>query len=203
MITEFFREVGPRESDTDLERAWRYVGRFMWGFAIVESDVNEIFVELFNLNAGAALMFIPNLDLRKKLKLISVGLKDQDVPQIDDIDKTLKGVHKLADIRNIIAHFSFGPQIGGEGIFSDYVRQDAEVRFPDVIKIHAEESDTTIPHSLFDYYDAVARKLSDALRSMQGSFTPIADVSQELARDIAEIVAASDNIILFPERPRT
>ncbi len=62
-----------------LEKAWKYVGRFMWRFSGIESNVSEIFVSLFDLNSVAALMFIGNLDLRKKMKLIDLGLKHQGI----------------------------------------------------------------------------------------------------------------------------
>lgn len=50
----------------------------MHGFACVEGNINEVFLQLFNLEKFA-LIFLGNVDLRKKLKLIDLGLKYQGV----------------------------------------------------------------------------------------------------------------------------
>jgi hypothetical protein len=48
-----------------------YVGRFMWAFAGIEAAIDNIFEIMFNLNAVSFLLLQSNLDLRKKLKLLS------------------------------------------------------------------------------------------------------------------------------------
>jgi hypothetical protein len=201
MISEFFREAGPRDTDSQVERAWKYVGRFLWGFAMIESSANQIFEELFNLSAGATLIFLGNLDFRKKLMLIDVGLKHRGVKDQSGI---LHRAHKLADIRNVVAHFSFGPDEvipGEEGVFFDHVNKAGELTLPHRTKTQAEDGKSVITYSEFDGYDAEAREIFDALENMQGTFRPIVDVESDLVKDIQEVIASSTNAIIFPKRP--
>lgn len=197
MITSFLKEAGKPKAVSELEITWAYIGRFMWGFAILESAVNEIFVQLFNLSAGASLIFIGNLDFRKKLQLVDVGLKDQG---IDKHREALKRLHKLTDIRNVVAHFAFGPEIipGDEGIFFDYVNKSGELKFAHK-RAEANDSSTRITYSEFDAYDTEAREILDTLESMHGSFDPIVDISENMAHDISAILGSSDNIILLSD----
>ena len=68
-----------------LGKAWSYVGRFVWGFTMVEYQVDQLFQELLGLNLmnqedddsrkqkhglgyAATLMLTYTLDLRKKIE---------------------------------------------------------------------------------------------------------------------------------------
>ena len=181
------------------ERAWRYIGRFLCGFSFVESAVNELFSKLFNLGAGASLLCVGSLDLRRKLKLIEVGLEDQGADHHKDV---LEQVHRLADIRNVIAHSPFGPveEPGEEGIDFNYVNSSGDVKLPHRKKRDFYYYDMRITYAEFDSYDATAYKLFVDLQKIQESLTPICDVKGDLARDIAEIIASSDNVIVFPKK---
>jgi hypothetical protein len=61
------------------ERTWRYVGRFMNSFAVVEAGVDNIFEIMFNLNSTAMLLIQGNLDFRKKLNLLRLGFERQNL----------------------------------------------------------------------------------------------------------------------------
>jgi len=64
-----------REENT---KAWAYIGRFLWGFAIIEQAVDRIFADLFNKSPIAYLLCMGNVDFRKKLQFVEVGLKHQE-----------------------------------------------------------------------------------------------------------------------------
>ena len=105
---------------------------FMWQFSVIESHVDAIFSELFNLSATASLLFHNNVDLRKKIMFIDLGFKHQGMDQ----SKILKRVHELASIRNVIAHSCF--DLGEDGIDFDYVNQRGELKPPDSRKVRLE-----------------------------------------------------------------
>jgi hypothetical protein len=184
-------------SDSELEHVWRYVGRFMWTFAIVESYVDEIFVQLFNLNASATLMILNKLIISKKLELIELALKHQGI----DHGRTLKRVRDLSNIRNAIAHSAFGPD--KDGVDFDYVNQSGKLLLPGRPKPTDKDPlwDTLISYAQFDEYDSQARELWDALGKIGGSFTAVSDdISSDFATDIQEAISAPDNVIPFPVR---
>ena len=77
------------------EKAWQTVGRFLRGFATVESYINEIFVQLYNLDQSAfiALVMIGRLSFQEKLELIGLGLKYADRKERQEGEHNI-GVHK-------------------------------------------------------------------------------------------------------------
>lgn len=192
--------------DEELERAWLAVGRFIWAFAIIETYVDQILETLFSLNAAASLMLFPQLDLRKKLALIDLGLKRQKIDQ----SKLLAQVQKLHDVRNIIVHSTFGPDIdqdGSEGIDFDYISKKGKLSLPDWLthggpKRSDELWNTIITYTQFDKLNTEARELWDSLAKIGGSCAPIPevesdDVENDLAADITQIVALPSNVIPF------
>jgi hypothetical protein len=108
------------------DKAWMYVGRFMWAFAGIEAAIDNIFEIMFNLNAVSFLLLQSNLDLRKKLKLLELGFKHQGI----DHQKALKEVHQLANLRNAIVHSSFEPTFDNEGIQFSYINSSGEMKLP-------------------------------------------------------------------------
>jgi len=228
----------------DHEKAWRYVGRFMWSFANIEGYVDGIFQTMFNLNAVSYLLLQSNLDFRKKLALIQLVFKHQQI----DHGKTLSKVHELHNIRNAIAHSSFEPVgsfkgIDGvrykAGIEFSYVERSGEVQVPNPVrdlkqkgvqkrphkkiqKVQEVEArsktedvqlstmtneewrdwynvqmlKSTITYEEFDEYDAQAKKLVDMLDEIGARCEPINE-GLNFMRDIAKIIAASDNVVLF------
>jgi hypothetical protein len=169
----------------------------MWGFGRIESAVNNIFGELFGLNAVVALMINANLDLRKKLDLIAVGLKHKGLEHHNEI---LRRVHKLADIRNAIVHSEFYEEPAYDGVEFDYVTKHGELRLPHIKPRHSGYN-TLITYSDFVSFDEEAAKLVEyVLSNLEGSLTPITEFSDSLKSEIADIISSADKVIPFPRR---
>ncbi len=192
--------------DDQREKAWRYVGRFMWAFAGVESCLDSIFQIMFNLEGLSFFLVLTNVDMRKKVKLIGLGFKSQGI----DHNKTLKKVHELANLRNVIAHSFFDPSMEGDGIVFSYFdsskvkseeEQDAELFNASNIKTEEEEeADLTfrfISYVKLDEYYSQATKLSEVL---SGIHCEPVNPGLKIIRDISEIIASADNVIPF--RPK-
>ena len=91
-----------------LNKAYRYIGRFLHLFASVENNIDEIFLQTFNVDGlGFASILLKHIDLRKKLKLIQLGFEHQG----SDYKKTLDKIQHLHDVRNAIAHSWFEPAL--------------------------------------------------------------------------------------------
>src|SRR3954454_23691068 len=87
--TAFYKEIlskpGLSKSRSRARRknnkTWSYVGRFMWGFTMVEYQVNQLFRELLGpdhgLGSTATVLLTYSLDLRKRSKLIEIILQDR------------------------------------------------------------------------------------------------------------------------------
>jgi hypothetical protein len=56
------------------KKPWEYIGEFVWNFGTIESYINEIFLQLFDLER-VRFMFIGLIDTRKKLHLIEIGFE--------------------------------------------------------------------------------------------------------------------------------
>jgi hypothetical protein len=166
-----------------LKKAWMYVGRFMHGFAILELQINEILDNLFGLTrfvgaesyAGVTTILLSQLDMRKKLKLIDLGLRYQGNPA-----RFLRKLHELHDLRNAIAHSCFSAS--EEGIRFDEDRT-ALKSYSELDNLHSEMA-----------------KLFDDLRHVAITSIIDTDIRRQLASDIKEIIQSSDNVIRFPRR---
>src|SRR5205085_8103391 len=100
----------------------------MYGFGLVETDINIIFQKMFDLTGLAALMLEANVDFRKKVDLIMVGLKHQGLGRYS---KTLRGVHEFANVRNVIVHSLFNEEPALKGIvFHGYTHKSGYKRLP-------------------------------------------------------------------------
>jgi hypothetical protein len=132
-----------KERERQWKKAYETVGSFLWDFANLEAHINEVFVKLYNFEQFSFIsaIMIGFLDLRKKLELIELGLKHQGV----DWTKLRKGMHRLHDIRNVLAHASYEPVDYGymtddarfqspylleDGIHFDYVWRTGEMLLP-------------------------------------------------------------------------
>jgi hypothetical protein len=176
----------PRSPYDELETAHKYVGRFMWAFANVERDLDQILVTLFSLNNTASLILMNNLDFRKKMNLAKIGLQHQEGHSTSrhTAEPTFKMLHKLGDLRNIVAHSAYLPE--PEGITFTYSRANEKLTFPK----------TTFSYSELDEFWRNAREVSDALCEIQRSCSPIADEDAQL-RD-AIIAEVKGNVVPFP-----
>src|ERR1700751_3124425 len=125
-------------SEEELSTAWWNVGRFFYRFALLETSVNESFAVLFNMgyNATLYLLFASRLGFNERLELIQLGLRQKGGNKIAGL---IDVVRDLLEVRNIVAHSSFGPddriglnpddRIGG--IYFDYVSRSGKVVFSD------------------------------------------------------------------------
>jgi len=179
-----------RTRDDQYEKCWTYIGRFLWHFGIIESWVNEIFPELYDLEQ-VAFLFIGQIDTLKKLRLIDAGLSEKGSEGQKSI---ISQVHVLHDLRNAIAHSSFFIAEGGMTL--DHITHQGK-RWRD----KAGEFDNYISFSELDEYDEQSRKLIDALTDLHGTITPISSPSKEFRARVEEIIDASPNVIRY--RPRT
>jgi hypothetical protein len=100
-------------NDYDGE-AWWYVGRFMSSFATIEAGVDRALYELFDLDLILYSLLTSNLELRKKLIFVRAAMEQQGVQD----SAVVKKIHKLHDIRNMLAHSQF--TISDEGIEFGY-----------------------------------------------------------------------------------
>lgn len=55
----------------ELEKAHRYVGRFLWSFANVEIALDQILIKLYGLNNLTTTIVIGSLDLQRKINLLN------------------------------------------------------------------------------------------------------------------------------------
>jgi hypothetical protein len=60
----------------DLDRAHRLIGRFLWAFANVECDLNELLIVLFDLNETAKLILLNSVDVRKKIDWAVIAMRE-------------------------------------------------------------------------------------------------------------------------------
>jgi hypothetical protein len=180
----------------------------MWGFALVEYQVNQLFYELLGphpMNQGdddsrnqkhglgyaASLLLTYTLDLRKKVNLIEMILQSRGV----DESATFKRVHKLADLRNVLAHWPFDEEIDKSGISSDFIDKSGNADFS---KPGTRAKDNMITYAELDRYDAEASKLYEKLEELAESAIPIAEPSEELRNAmIEEAISSSDNVLRF------
>jgi hypothetical protein len=182
-------------------RSWSYVGRFMWGFALVEYQVNQLFCQLIGgdqtqgVGYAAGLLLTYTLELRKKLDVIGIILNSREI----DESKTLNRIHTLHDLRNVIAHWPFDEELDKSGLSCDYINKAGDFNFR---KPGASTKDNLITYKEFDSYDADASALYEKLEELLESVTPITEISDDLQRCIEEAIRSSDNVVRFPMKPR-
>jgi hypothetical protein len=176
-------------------KIWSYVGRFIWGFALIEYQVNQLFEQLIRVDFAASVLLTYTLDLRKKLNVIEVLLASQG----NDQGKTFKRIHALHDLRNVIAHWPFFEEMDETGLWCDYVNKDGDTDFR---KPRISEKDNHITYDEFDAYDVEASALYEILEGLVNSATPITEVSDNLRLGIEEAISSSDNVVRFPSKLR-
>jgi hypothetical protein len=174
----------------DAQKAWAYVGRFLWGFAVVEAVINEIFIKLFNLK-GASLILLgsPSIDLRKKLELIRVVL-DLRGEKTDIFGR----MHNLMTVRNVVAHRAFG--LDGGGIDFDYVDKRGKLALPE--EIRSSTGETIISFGQLDSYDGQLAQLFDSFDKLLASTEPITDLAPDVQAEMEKVIDQSDNVLRFP-----
>jgi hypothetical protein len=189
---------------TSQMKAWGYVGRFIWGFAMIENQANQLFQELIGGGAqanqtggvgwSAGLLLTYTLDLRKKLDLIQAIYKSRGV----DESKTFKRVHQLHDLRNIITHYPFEEELEKSRLSCDYINKYGGTLFSK--KLGTSEPDNSITYAEFDFYDAIASEVYEKLNDLWNDAMPATE--DELRHVIEKAIDSSDNVVRFPEKPR-
>jgi hypothetical protein len=183
------RLKGLRKSENKI---WSYVGRFIFGFAMVEYQINQLFYELITVDYAARILLRYTLDLRKKMDLIEIILKSRDI----DERTTFKRLHALHDLRNVIVHWPFSESEGG--LSCDFMNKQGDVEFP---KPGVKEKTNLIKFAELDSYDADMCELNTKLESLLESAQPITDVNDELRTAIEEAISSSNNVVRFPSKP--
>jgi hypothetical protein len=187
------------------DKAWSYVGRFIWGFAMIENQANQLFYELIGgsrnspsqaSSAGLGLLLTYSFDLRKKLELTQIILKERGV----DESKMFKRLHQLHDLRNVITHFPFEEDLPGDRLSCDYINKYGETVFPK--KPGTSEKDYFITYAEFDFYHAIAMELYDKLYKLWDSAIPITEDELQHTIEIEKAISSSDNVVRFPEKPQ-
>jgi hypothetical protein len=170
------------------------------GFGRVESLINELVRQLFGLRGLLYLLLLANIDLRKKLDLMRIGFKHQGMSDHSDI---LSRVHKLADIRNAVAHGSFYYEPVYKGIiFDDFVGKAGELRLPHKPKGQPKyiDDNLVIAFDEFDKFDEEAAALYDYLTDLDGSIAPFTSWTgrlrwQRLLRDSKAGIVLNEHIV--------
>jgi hypothetical protein len=87
-----------------------------------------------------------------------------------DESATFKRVHKLHDLRNVLAHWPFAEEADQSGISCDFIneRGDTDFRKPGT---HAK--DNMITYSELDRYDTEASEVYEKLEELAESAIPI------------------------------
>lgn len=201
----------------EQDKAYRYVGRFLNSFASIENEVNEMFFALYDLGIFASLILMRHLDLRKKLKLLELGFDERGI-HISPKD-TISRIHHLHNVRNAIAHSWFegipsgytlqgGKKVKAEGgINFCYVDAKGHMHLPthqvekrkERHRKHGEDlhpDQSFMGYSEFDDYETECRAIIQALSKIK--VTPLDQPTVEIARDISDILASSENVIRFP-----
>src|SRR6266700_266780 len=184
-----------RNEKNEHTKAWAYVGRFLWGFAIVEQAVDRIFADLFDMGPIAYLLCMGNLDFRRKLEFVKVGLKHQGIKP----DKAFDQIHKLHNVRNVIAHRVFGTE--HDGIEFDYVDKSGKLAHSE-LETSKGFLNVSISFAQFDSYDEQLARLEEQLEKMFDSFAAIAEIDADLAQNLDNVIEGSENVIRFPIDPK-
>jgi hypothetical protein len=171
-------------SEQELSTAWWHVGRFFYGFALLETSVNEAFEVLFNMsyNTTLYLLFASRLGLNERLELIQLGLRRKGV---DKIAGLIDVVRELLEFRNIVAHSAFGPdermslnhdeRIGGA--YFDYLNKSGKVVFSNRVRelVGGEPEDSFISYAAFCDLDRRMTHIAEQFRQLAGSCAALSD----------------------------
>ena len=184
--------VRPRKDDR-TDKIKYYIGEFVYNFGAIESWINEIFLELFDLER-LRFMFIGLIDFRKKITLVREGFKEKGDLAHDDL---LQQVHDMANLRNVIAHSCFHDAEGGISV--DHVTHQGIYGWKKK-KRGADIADTYISFDEFDRYFEQQEKMIEQLWQLYENTTPIPSFSREFAMAIDEIIDSSPNVVRYAPR---
>jgi hypothetical protein len=95
--------------------AFALVGEFMWHFAMLEDDLNNLVEQMMGLETMNGAILINHLDIAKKVNLAVCGMQLQPIDQKAAI-KDLNKIFGINEDRKIVAHCLFGPTTEGEAV---------------------------------------------------------------------------------------
>lgn len=113
-----------------------------------------------------------------------------------DESATFKRVHKLHDLRNVLAHWPFNEEADQSGISCDFINERGDTDFH---KPGTHAKDNLITYAELDRYDTEASELYEKLDELAESAIPITEPSEDLRNAmIEEAIRSSDNVLRFP-----
>ena len=159
-----------------LQTVWWHIGRFLHSFAILESSLNSLFEELFNLNATFYLLLVPQLDFSKRIELIMLALRRKGV----NILGLTENISKFVEIRNIVAHSGFGPDEdsnGNAGVAFDYASRNGKTAFSTRVRetVRGSSDSSFISYEAFDDLDRRMKQITSRLYELAGASIPLTD----------------------------
>ncbi len=190
--TAFNKKFSPVDRGRFLEAQtenWSYVGRFLWGFARIEYEINQRFDDLVNLGAGTWFLTY-SISLRTKIEVIDSVLKGRDIAD----SNLFKRIHKFHDLRNIIAHWPFygdSNYCGEDGLWCDY----ADKHGTEFAKPGTKDKARFISYAELDSYDAEMSVLCERLEEL-----PITPITADDRTAIEEAISSYENVLRFPTR---
>jgi hypothetical protein len=107
-----------------------------------------------------------------------------------DESATFKRVHKLHDLRNVLAHWPFDEEADQSGISCDFINERGDTHFH---KPGTLAKGSMITYAELDRYDAEASELYEKLEELVESAIPITEPSE----DLQEAIRSSDNVLRF------
>lgn len=163
----------------------------MWGFALVESALDNLIESLFQLNGTSFLILVPNLELNKKVFVSKAALRAQ---KREEDAKLLNRICRLAEVRNRIAHAGFTED-------EDALSLDNARDFMTRINKDTESSDdpTCMPFSELDRYHREMNSLWDSVNRMAATCRPVGELEREQVETIEQEISEMSNVVmLFP-----
>ncbi|KFG66734.1 hypothetical protein [Microvirga sp. BSC39] len=97
------------------QETYEMVGEFMWHFAMLEDDLNNLVEQMMGLETINGAILINHLDIAKKVNLAICGMQLQPINQQAAI-KDLNKIFGINDDRKIVAHCLFGPTKEGGAV---------------------------------------------------------------------------------------
>lgn len=153
-------------SQQDWDECFRLVGRFMFSWAALESEVNRFLTAAMRLGPTEGLIVCANMQFRDKMHIVTTALdefgpkKDKDwTRQTKEIAKEIRG---LSVDRNMVAHQFFAPDPKGVRFFVKKAK--GKVSIPETVWSKDNFVDVSgriyaAAHALTALQEKVARKI--------------------------------------------
>jgi hypothetical protein len=99
----------------DNKEACELVGRFLYYFAQVESEIDTSIIQILDLKSHAAAVISSGIDFSKKVNILTIISSETALPEDSKNNESLfKKIFKQNDNRKIAAHCVFEP--AGDGV---------------------------------------------------------------------------------------